>query len=81
MMSTLRASANRWCLTGSADAVAVRFLDPGHIPAVPCGSLVAVFIFFLANESWLKLHREPRLLQGYNVAEFYWKATHLRGTI
>ena len=26
------------------------FLDPGHTPAVACGSLVAVFIFFLANE-------------------------------
>ena len=57
----------------TADAVA-------DVPRSPypccssCGSLVAVFNFFAAIESWLNLHREPRLLQGYDVAE-----VHLKG--
>ena len=57
------------------------FLDPGHPCCSACGSLVAVFIFFLEDEHWLTLQGEPRLLQGYDVAEFHRKATHLRGTI
>ena len=58
------------------------FPDPGHIPAVAPVALWSQYSsFFWKIESWLNLHGEPRLLQGYDVAEFYWKATHLRGTI
>lgn len=43
----------------------------------PCGSLVAVYFFFLENECWLNLHGEPCSLQGYAVPELYSEATHL----
>jgi hypothetical protein len=69
-------SANRLCLTVPADA------DPGHIPAAAPVALWSQYSsFFLENESWHDLHGEPRSLQGYDVAKFYWKATHLRGRI
>jgi hypothetical protein len=37
----------------SLGLVSVAILDPDHIPAVACCYLVAVLIFFLANQSWL----------------------------
>jgi len=55
---------------------------PGYITSVAPVALWPQYpCFFLASEPWLNLHGEPHLLQGYDVAEFYWKATHLRGTI
>jgi hypothetical protein len=41
--------------------------------------MVAVFIFFAAIEPLRNLQGEPRLLQGYDVTEGHWEATHLRG--
>ena len=63
----------------TCDGVA-ELLDPGHLCCSPCGALVAVLIFFSEDEDWLNLLGEPRSLQGYDVAELYWMATHLRGT-
>lgn len=67
-------------LTGSADAVA-DVPRPPYACCSECGSLVAVFIFFVAIEPLLNLHGEPRLFQGYDVTEVRWDATHLRGAI
>ena len=67
-----------WMVLLHAVAVAGRSWTPATSRCSACGSLVAVFVFFLANESWLNLHGEPRLLQGYNAAEFYGKATRYR---
>src|SRR5260370_42520435 len=57
----------------SLGLVSAAILDRLYHFCSACCSLAAVFMFFLASEPWLNLHGEPRLVQGYNVAEFYWK--------
>jgi hypothetical protein len=55
-------------------------------PAYPCcsdcGSMIAVFIFFVAIELLRNLQGESRLLQGYDVTEVHsLEGDTQRGTI